>query len=153
LAAQGVKRMSLADSWFPPVGARAQAEIVDQIVQRMGLGRVEHVAAGTLSHGQQRRLEVVMALAARPKAIFLDERTSGMGVDDIDAMKTLIHGLRADHTVVLIEHNMGIVMDISDTITVMQQGQVLVEGAPGTIRNDDRVRAAYLGNMITGGRA
>lgn len=153
LAAQGVKRMRLADSWFPPVGARAQAGIVDQIVQRMGLGRVEHVAAGTLSHGQQRRLEVGMALAARPKAIFLDEPTSGMGVDDIDAMKTLIHGLRADHTVVLIEHNMGIVMDISDTITVMQQGQVLVEGAPGTIRNDDRVRAAYLGNMITGGRA
>ncbi len=153
LAAQGVKRMKLSDGWFPAVGARAHSDVVDDVMQRMDLTRSAHIAAGTLSHGQQRRLELGMALAARPKAIFLDEPTSGMGVDDIDAMKTLIHGLRDDHTVVLIEHNMGIVMDISDTITVMQQGQVLVEGTPDTIRNDDRVRAAYLGNMITGGAA
>ncbi len=76
-----------------------------------------------------------------------------MGIDDLDDMKQLIRGLRDDHTVVLIEHNMNIVMDISDTITVMQQGRVLVEGKPDAIRADDRVRAAYLGNMITGGRA
>jgi branched-chain amino acid transport system ATP-binding protein len=94
-----------------------------------------------------------MALAARPRAIFLDEPTSGMGVDDLDEMKRLIRSLRDDHTVVLIEHNMNIVMDISDTITVMQQGRVLVEGTPAAIRSDERVRAAYLGNMITGGRA
>ena len=151
LAAQGVKRMKVSDSWFPPTGERAHRRVVDEVMQRMDLTRCARVAAGTLSHGQQRRLEVGMALAARPKAIFLDEPTSGMGVDDIDAMKALIHGLRSDHTVVLIEHNMGIVMDISDTITVMQLGQVLVEGTPDIIRNDDRVRAAYLGNMITGG--
>ncbi|WP_333904626.1 ATP-binding cassette domain-containing protein, partial [Achromobacter insolitus] len=108
---------------------------------------------GALSHGQQRRLEVGMALAAKPRAIFLDEPTSGMGVDDLEEMKRLIRSLRDDHTVVLIEHNMNIVMDISDTITVMQQGRVLVEGTPHAIRNDERVRAAYLGNMITGGRA
>ncbi|MCM3754806.1 ABC transporter ATP-binding protein, partial [Bacillus licheniformis] len=97
--------------------------------------------------------EVGMALAARPRAIFLDEPTSGMGIDDLDDMKALIRGLRDDYTVVLIEHNMGIVMDISDTITVMQQGRVLVEGRPDAIRGDARVRSAYLGNMITGGRA
>ncbi|GFN28839.1 hypothetical protein ADE_45370 [Achromobacter denitrificans] len=68
-------------------------------------------------------------------------------------MKRLIRSLRDDHTVVLIEHNMNIVMDISDTVTVMQQGRVLVEGPPHAIRSDERVRAAYLGNMITGGRA
>jgi branched-chain amino acid transport system ATP-binding protein len=104
------------------------------------------------SHGQQRRLEVGMALAARPRAVFLDEPTSGMGVDDLGAMKRLIRGLVQDHTVVLIEHNMDIVMDISDTITVMQQGKVLMEGAPADVRSDARVRAAYLGNMITGGK-
>lgn len=76
-----------------------------------------------------------------------------MGIDDLDDMKALIRGLRDDYTVVLIEHNMGIVMDISDTITVMQQGRVLVEGKPDAIRGDERVRSAYLGNMITGGRA
>lgn len=153
LAAQGVHRLGAADGWFSPTGSRAQREIIDEILERMKLTGVGHVAAATLSHGQQRRLEVGMALAARPKAIFLDEPTSGMGVDDIGAMKALIHGLRSDHTVVLIEHNMGIVMDISDTITVMQQGQVLVEGKPDAIRNDPRVRSAYLGNMITGGAA
>ena len=68
-------------------------------------------------------------------------------------MKHLIQSLKAEHTVVLIEHNMNIVMDISDTITVMQQGRVLAEGLPNDIRNDDRVRKAYLGNMITGGKA
>ena len=127
--------------------------IVDDVLERLGLQRFADTAAGVLSHGQQRRLEVGMALAARPRAIFLDEPTSGMGIDDLDDMKALIRGLRDDYTVVLIEHNMGIVMDISDTITVMQQGRVLVEGKPDAIRGDERVRSAYLGNMITGGRA
>src|SRR2546425_6583463 len=99
-----------------------------------------HDALPIFSHGQQRRLEVGLALAARPKAIFLDEPTSGMGIDDLDDMKRLIQGLRDEHTVVLIEHNMNIVMDISDTVTVMQQGRVLAEGLPHDIRNDDRVR-------------
>lgn len=153
LAVQGARRVGAADGWFPPTGARAYRETIDEILDRMQLTAVGHLPAATLSHGQQRRLEVGMALSAHPKAIFLDEPTSGMGIDDIDAMKSLIHGLRHDHTVVLIEHNMGIVMDISDTITVMQQGQVLVEGKPDAIRSDPRVRSAYLGNMITGGAA
>ena len=68
-------------------------------------------------------------------------------------MKRLIRSLRDEHTVVLIEHNMNIVMDISDTVTVMQLGRVLAEGVPDEIRTDARVRTAYLGNMITGGRA
>ncbi|MBF6616902.1 MAG: ABC transporter ATP-binding protein [Candidimonas sp.] len=151
LAAQGAHHLKITDGWWAPTGQLAQRAIIDEILERMGLTRTENLSAGTLSHGQQRRLEVGMALAARPKAVFLDEPTSGMGVDDIDAMKALIHGLRGDHTVVLIEHNMGIVMDISDTITVMQLGKVLVEGKPDVIRNDARVRSAYLGNMITGG--
>lgn len=151
LAAQGVHRSGAFDCWHAPVGARAHSAIVDMATERMGLTRLSDVMAGALSHGQQRRLEVGMALAARPKAIFLDEPTSGMGVDDLDEMKHLIRSLCEDHTVVLIEHNMNIVMDISDTITVMQQGRVLVEGKPDEIRNDERVRTAYLGNMITGG--
>ena len=153
LAAQGVHRSGAFDCWHVPTGARAHADIVDTSMERMDRTRLASVTAGALSHGQPRRLEVGMTLAARPRAIFLDEPTSGMGIDDLDAMKHLIRGLRDDHTVVLIEHNMNIVMDISDTITVMQQGRVLVEGEPNEIRNDERVRAAYLGNMITGGRS
>ena len=153
LAAQGVDARRALNAWTPPRGALAHEETVADVLGRLSLQRLGDVAAGALSHGQQRRLEVGMALAARPQAIFLDEPTSGMGIDDLADMKELIRGLRTDYTVVLIEHNMNIVMDISDTITVMQQGRVLVEGIPDAIRGDERVRTAYLGNMITGGRA
>jgi branched-chain amino acid transport system ATP-binding protein len=153
LAAQGTAPAKAMNCWSPPDGPRANAETVSHVLERVGLERLADTAAGILSHGQQRRLEVGMALAARPKVIFLDEPTSGMGIDDIEGMKRLIRSLRNEHTVVLIEHNMNIVMDISDTITVMQTGRVLAEGLPQDIRRDDRVRAAYLGNMITGGKA
>ncbi len=153
IAAQGVDARCALNAWTPPEGALAHDATVEPVLERLGLQRFASTAAGALSHGQQRRLEVGMALAARPRAIFLDEPTSGMGIDDLDDMKALIRSLRDEYTVVLIEHNMGIVMDISDTITVMQQGRVLVEGRPDDIRGDERVRSAYLGNMITGGRA
>jgi branched-chain amino acid transport system ATP-binding protein len=153
LASQGVDAKRALNAWTPPRGALEHRDAVDSILERLALQRQASTLAGVLSHGQQRRLEVGMALAARPKAIFLDEPTSGMGIDDLDDMKQLIRSLRDDYTVVLIEHNMDIVMDISDTITVMQQGRVLVEGKPAEIRGDERVRSAYLGNMITGGRA
>ena len=153
LAAQGVNPAKALDCWHEPAGPRMLGEIVDKVLERVGLAAHADTPVGNLSHGQQRRLEVGMGLAARPKAIFLDEPTSGMGIDDLEEMKRLIQGLKQEHTVVLIEHNMGIVMDISDTVTVMQQGKVLAEGLPHDIRNDDRVRTAYLGNMITGGKA
>jgi branched-chain amino acid transport system ATP-binding protein len=153
LGAQGVAPVHALNCWHEPVGPRALTGIVEAVLAKVGLEHLADAPAGNLSHGQQRRLEVGMALAARPKAIFLDEPTSGMGIDDLDDMKRLIKSLREEHTVVLIEHNMNIVMDISDTVTVMQLGRVLAEGLPHAIRSDDRVRAAYLGNMITGGQA
>ncbi len=153
LAAQGVAPTQALNCWSAPVGKLSSADTIASVLARVGMERFADTPAGNLSHGQQRRLEVGMALAARPKAIFLDEPTSGMGIDDLDEMKHLIQSLKKDHTVVLIEHNMSIVMDISDTVTVMQQGRVLAEGLPGDIRNDERVRKAYLGNMITGGKA
>lgn len=153
LAAQGIAPTKAMNCWHEPEGPRSCAETVASVLARLGLESFASVPAGNLSHGQQRRLEVGMALAARPKAIFLDEPTSGMGIDDLEDMKSFIRSLRDEHTVVLIEHNMNIVMDISDTVTVMQQGRVLAEGLPHEIRSDNRVRAAYLGNMITGGKA
>ena len=152
LAALGTQPRRAMNCWRRPVGELSCTDTVERVLERLELTRVADAVAGALSHGQQRRLEVGMALAARPRAIFLDEPTSGMGVDDLGAMKRLIRGLAEDHTVVLIEHNMDIVMDISDTITVMQQGKVLMEGPPDSVRGDPRVRAAYLGNMITGGQ-
>jgi branched-chain amino acid transport system ATP-binding protein len=153
LAAQGVAPAKALDCWHTPTGAALLRRDRGPGAGARGPHAPRATPAGNLSHGQQRRLEVGMALAAKPKAIFLDEPTSGMGIDDLDDMKRLIQGLKDEHTVVLIEHNMGIVMDISDTITVMQLGRVLAEGVPAEIRNDERVRTAYLGNMITGGKA
>jgi len=152
LAALGTTPRRAMHGWRLPQGDLACTDTVDRVLDRLELPRLADTPAAALSHGQQRRLEVGMALAANPRAIFLDEPTSGMGVDDLPAMKALIRGLAQDHTVVLIEHNMDIVMDISDTITVMQQGKVLMEGTPDAVRADPRVRAAYLGNMITGGK-
>ncbi|EJN07193.1 ABC transporter ATP-binding protein [Herbaspirillum sp. YR522] len=153
LAAQGCHPWAALNPWKRAEQMHAACELADRLVERLSLQAVAQRVSSELSHGQQRRLEVGMAMAGQPKVIFLDEPTSGMGIDDIGDMKRLIHGLREDYTVVLIEHNMDIVMDISDSITVMQLGQILAQGKPGEIRSDERVRRAYLGSMITGGRA
>jgi len=126
--------------------------IVMMKLQAVGLRGAARLMPSELSGGMARRAALARALALDPEIVFLDEPTSGMGIDDLDEMKHLIQSLKSEHTVVLIEHNMDIVMDISDTITVMQQGKVLMEGAPADVRSDPRVRAAYLGNMITGGK-
>ncbi|ALM81592.1 ABC transporter ATP-binding protein [Bordetella sp. N] len=153
VAAQGRAPRRALFGWGIPDRDDAALAVADELLDKFKLRRAAGSAAGHLSHGQQRRLEVAMALASRPKLIFLDEPTSGMGIDDIGEMKSLISSLRQEgYAVLLIEHNMDIVMGISDTITVMQAGKVLVEGAPDTIRGDEQVRRAYLGNMITGGR-
>ncbi|MFC3110062.1 ABC transporter ATP-binding protein [Undibacterium arcticum] len=153
LAAQGRRPAQALNPWRRAESLTAACEIADDLLGQLNLHGVAQRASAELSHGQQRRLEVGMAMAGQPKVIFLDEPTSGMGIDDIAEMKLLIHGLRDNCTVLLIEHNMDIVMDISDQITVMQQGQILAQGKPDDIRNDERVRRAYLGSMITGGRA
>jgi branched-chain amino acid transport system ATP-binding protein len=153
VAAQGRAPWDVMQIWPRRGGNDETTEIVEELLERFGLDPVMDRPAGALSHGQQRRLEVAMAMAARPRLIFLDEPTSGMGIDDIEEMKQLIVALRDEgYAVVLVEHNMDIVMGVSDVITVMQSGRVLVEGKPDVIRNDPRVRVAYLGNMLTGGR-
>lgn len=116
------------------------------LCSEIGLGDHMHAVVDHLSHGQQRLLEIGLALASRPRLTLLDEPTSGMGVDDLPAMISLIGSLRrSGHTIVLVEHNMNLVMSLSDRITVMHQGKVLAEGTPHEIRADERVREAYLG--------
>lgn len=150
LAAQGRTPWQALAPWRRAESNAEALAIADEIIDRLELGAVTRRMAGELSHGQQRRLEVGMAMAARPRVILLDEPTSGMGIDDIDTMKELIRDLGRDHTVLFIEHNMGIVMNISNTVTVMRLGRKLVEGPPAVVRDDPEVQRAYLGNMITG---
>ncbi len=102
-------------------------------------------AAGQLSHGEQRQLEIAMTLAIAPKVLLLDEPLSGMGAAESRRMTRLIKRLAKDHAILLIEHDMDAVFSIADRLTVMVEGKVLETGKPGAIRKSRAVRKAYLG--------
>lgn len=106
---------------------------------------VDLVRAGDLSHGDKKRLDIAMALATQPSLLLLDEPVAGMSLEDSQKTGRLIRKLAGGMTVLLIEHDMGMVMNISDRITVLHQGRVLAEGTPSEIRNNSAVREAYLG--------
>jgi branched-chain amino acid transport system ATP-binding protein len=129
--------------------AAVRADIFDEtsaLLEQVGILDRADTKAGELSHGAQRLLEIGMALGANPKIICLDEPLAGMGIDDVYRTKALIVGLKARMAVLLIEHNMGVVLSISDQITVMSQGRKIACGTPEAIRNDASVRSAYLGS-------
>ena len=102
-------------------------------------------SAGLLSHGQKRQLEIAMCLATAPQVLLLDEPLAGMGAEETDRMLDLLAELRADHAILLIEHDMDAVFRIADRITVMVNGSVIASGTPDEVRNSADVQAAYLG--------
>ena len=116
-----------------------------EILTMIGLsGKAEHKAF-ELSHGEQRLLDIGMAIAGDSILLLLDEPTSGLVYDEIPAMGETIKKLIPKHTVMLIEHRMEMVLSISDTITVLDYGQVIAQGSPETIKNNPKVAKAYLG--------
>jgi branched-chain amino acid transport system ATP-binding protein len=110
--------------------------------------RVERVAS-TLSHGEQRALEVGLALATRPRLVLLDEPMAGMGPEESRRMVELIGRIRSRVTVLLVEHDMDAVFRLADRISVLVSGRVIATGAPGEIKADPEVRRAYLGDEAT----
>jgi len=117
-----------------------------EILDRLGLKDKANVPSTNLAHGDQRLLEVAMALAGDPKILFLDEPTAGMSPAETDHIAQLIKGLTATISVVLVEHDMDVVMSISDEITVLNQGSIIAEGTPMEIKENKLVKEAYLGN-------
>ncbi|MBC7138916.1 MAG: ABC transporter ATP-binding protein [Defluviimonas sp.] len=114
-------------------------------LDRVGLAGRAAMLAGDLSYGHQRLLELGMGLALRPRLLILDEPTQGLANAEIEAFKALVRGAVPDMTVLLIEHNMDVVMDLADRITVLNFGRVLATGTPAEIRGNAAVQAAYLG--------
>jgi branched-chain amino acid transport system ATP-binding protein len=102
-------------------------------------------SAGLLSHGQKRQLEIAMCLATAPQVLLLDEPLAGMGAEETERMLALLQTLKADHAILLVEHDMDAVFRVADRITVMVNGAVIASGSPDEVRNSPDVQAAYLG--------
>ena len=134
---------------FLPGARREEAaarEAARRLLARVGLGAREGARATSLPYGEQRRLEVARALATRPRLLLLDEPAAGMNPAEMDTLIALIRSLAAGgQTILLIEHNMQVVMGVSDRIVVLNFGRKIAEGTPAEISRDREVIAAYLG--------
>jgi len=119
---------------------------VAKYLQKVGLEGVETQIAGTLPYGHQKLLEVAMGLAAGPKLLILDEPTQGLAEAEIENLTQLIREISKTVNVLLIEHNMEVVFNLAEHVTVMDNGSILAEGTPAEIENNHDVQASYLGS-------
>jgi branched-chain amino acid transport system ATP-binding protein len=131
--------------WRPARSEALLREPARKVLDEVGLGERANVLAANLSHGEQRQLEVAMALATRPRLLLLDEPMAGMGIEESQRMVGFLAGLKARHTMVLVEHDMDAVFKLADRISVLVYGRLIATGAPDEIRASREVRLAYLG--------
>ncbi|MDX2342541.1 MAG: ABC transporter ATP-binding protein [Acidimicrobiia bacterium] len=129
--------------------ATAYLDRAGEVLAEVGLSDRALTLARTLPHGDQRKLELGMILAPDPDVLMLDEPTAGMAAEQVPELMDLVQSIQeaGDKTVILVEHNMNVVMSVSDRITVMHQGARLAEGTPAEISADERVQTAYLGAL------
>jgi len=128
---------------YAEVTERARAALAD-----VGLTDKADQPAREISHGEQRQLELAIALAAAPRVLLLDEPAAGLSPDEMQKMVALVRGLKGRYTIVLIEHKMDIIMGVSDRVSVMHFGSLIAEGTPAEIQRNPEVRRAYLGGMV-----
>jgi branched-chain amino acid transport system ATP-binding protein len=131
--------------WRSEESLRVLDERAHELLAQVGLESFAQLQAVELPYGRKRALEIATTIALDPELILLDEPTQGMGHEDIDRVKALIKRVAQGRTVLMVEHNMSVVSDISDRITVLQRGLVLAEGSYTEVSNDPRVVEAYLG--------
>ncbi len=127
---------------YPEVSERARAALAD-----VGLADKAGQLAREISHGEQRQLELAIALAAAPRVLLLDEPAAGLSPEETRRMVALVRTLKGRYTIVLIEHKIDIIMSVSDRISVMHFGSLIAEGPPEEIRRNPEVRRAYLGGV------
>jgi branched-chain amino acid transport system ATP-binding protein len=134
-----------ARAFLPPASSVRAQERVEELLHSFRLGEREAELAGFLSHGEQRRLEIAVAAACRPRLLLLDEPTQGMSHGDTQDTAALIREIGKEITILLIEHDIDLVMELSQHVMVMHQGKKLAEGSPAAVRGDPAVEAAYFG--------
>jgi branched-chain amino acid transport system ATP-binding protein len=132
--------------WQAARSEQARYARATEVAERVGLQAQLMQPAGALSHGEQRQLEVGLALATSPKLMLLDEPMAGMGPDESERMVQLLQSLRGHTTLLLVEHDMDAVFRLADTISVLVSGQVIACGTAEQIKNDAAVKRAYLGD-------
>jgi branched-chain amino acid transport system ATP-binding protein len=133
-------------NWISAASSQHQVnQRCERALELAGLAARAHSVAGTTSHGEQRQLEIAMTLATEPSVLLLDEPLAGMGQAEAESMVALLLKLKADHAILLVEHDMDAVFTLADQLTVMVNGEVIASGAPESVRNDATVQAAYLG--------
>ena len=115
------------------------------LLDDVGLSAFADIRAAEMPYGRKRALEIATTLALEPELMLLDEPMAGMGQEDIEKIAALIKRIAADHTILMVEHNLNVVSNLSDRITVLTRGQILAEGDYATLTQDERVKEAYLG--------
>ncbi len=123
-------------------------ERASRAIELAGLQHRQGAIAGTISHGEQRQLEIAMTLATDPKVLLLDEPLAGMGTAEAQRMVDLLLKLKEGHAMMLVEHDMDAVFALADHLTVMVNGQVIASGRPAEVRADANVQSAYLGEEL-----
>ena len=137
--------VSRYDIWRSRAKLPGLIEKADELLALVGLWDRRERLAKELAHGEQRALEIGMALAADPRLLLLDEPTAGMSPEETRVMMDLIVKLAKDRTIILVEHKMKLVMGISDRILVLHHGELLAQGTPTEVRHNDQVKRVYLG--------
>ena len=130
---------------FARSAGQTEQRVMDALNQ-VGIADRSDQLAGDLSYGHQRLLEIAMGLSQEPKLFILDEPTQGLAESEVEEFKSLIRSISGRSTILLIEHNMSVVMETAEFITVMDAGRVLAEGTPEEVRANPKVQAAYLGS-------
>jgi branched-chain amino acid transport system ATP-binding protein len=131
--------------WRSEATLRTLHERAEALLESVGLGLQSGAIAVDLPYGHKRALEIATTLALEPEMMLLDEPMAGLGHEDIGRISALIRKVARDRTVLMVEHNMDVVADLSDRITVMQRGEILAEGPYGDVSRDPRVMEAYVG--------
>jgi branched-chain amino acid transport system ATP-binding protein len=134
--------------WKPVASETALVGEAIEALYRVGLADRRQSLAADLSHGEQRCLELAMALATRPRLLLLDEPMAGMGPEESERMAALLEELKGGITMVLVEHDMDIVFRLADRLSVLVAGRIVATGTPEAVRDDPEVRRAYLGDEV-----